>query len=410
MLRFNGNLKNFCRQTIVYGPVFLLGVFSASILVMVLFLTSNKAVSIFLSNQFRYDYYQLWDNQIAKSPFYVDWGGVELDSDSFRFQYYIRKSRPSFLYSYFGINFQPYRWSSFLSLSPKVKFAGYEQYYLKQSIDSFFVDPEFDLQSRPIEKVKEKWRALKKIDVFFGTIQLRNIWIDIVQAGWDFRIKEVLVKNLFIKKGQIFFDSLTMHGPDFELQASRPYERGKSQPGNLQLHLKPVRGGALKQGMTLTGNFTSNLNNLRFNLVGLEGRISIKSDEQGQHRLIFKDFPMEDYFPGAGLNKILAAEFVFGREYDFESERWMMDSAKVLVKGDTFEITPTVFTIKTTQDGSDPQHLVSSYQARLSGKTQDRSKVLDWIWESVYFPNKEIVAWKLVGSAKTEIKVNVSTN
>ena len=159
---------------------------------------------------------------------------------TFRFKYYIRKHRPSFLYSYFGINFKPDRWSTFLTLSPKVKFAGYDQYYLKRSINSIFENQEFDLQSRPIEKVKEKWLALKKIDVFFEKIQLKNTWIEVVQAGWDFRIKEVLVKNLLIKRGQLFFDSLTLHGPDFELQASRPYVRGEVQPGNLQLHLRPV--------------------------------------------------------------------------------------------------------------------------------------------------------------------------
>ncbi len=83
MLRFNGNVKAFCQKTLVYIPVFILGVFSASVLVFLLFLTSNKAVSIFLSNQFRYDYYQLWDNQIAKLPYFVDWGGVGLDAKSF---------------------------------------------------------------------------------------------------------------------------------------------------------------------------------------------------------------------------------------------------------------------------------------------------------------------------------------
>ena len=363
-----------------------------------------------MSNQFRYDYYQLWDNQIAKSPYFVDWSGIELDAGSLRSQYYIRKHRPSFYYSYFGINFKPDRWSTFLTLSPKVKFAGYDQHYFKRSIDSIFENPEFNLQSRPVKKVKEKWLALKKIDVLFEKIQLRNIWIEMVQAGWDFRIKEVLVKNLYIKKGQIFFDSLMMLGPDFELHASRPYVRGKVQSGNLQLNLMPAYGGALKQRIALVGNFTSTLNHLRFNLVGLDGRIAIKSDEQGQHRLIFKDFPVDDYFPDAGLNKILAAEFVFGREYDFDPGEWMVDLAQVAVNGDTFEITPKVYMIKKEQEGGDPQHRIFLYQARLSGITQDRSKVLNWVWESVYFPKKEIPAWKLVGSAKTEIKVKVSTN
>jgi len=355
----------------------------------------------FLATQLRFENYRAWDNQFAKIPIIIDRGDIKLGLDSISLQYLLRKHRPNFLYSYSGIKLELYSWKGFLKLYPKFKYFGYRQYYLKNSIDSWFDDSELNLQMRDFDEKKIKWKGLAKIFAYIETIQLRNIWMELVQAGWNIRIKEALVEDFLLAKGGIYFNSLVIRGKNFTLTASRPSTNGFGKGGEFQLILKPGRGSIFKRKIELKGRFASSLNYFRVALTGFEGRLSLRTNKDGGHQLNLKNIDLNEYFELPKL-KILSANFVLGRDYELSPEMWMMDSAIVSAKDETFYLKPKLFLEKNKEAES------SIYRVTVNGKNKDNSKELDWIWESQYMPQEEVPKYKLIGSAKAQNKIAIT--